>query len=93
MVLNTLVYIALIIIVIIIIVVLLRFLFNAIFILPVTLEHDYIIKSVYAQSDQYTENQSATTEGFPLTNITNASSSIEDAKNMSVIDGTMNETQ
>lgn len=48
MVLNTLVYIALVIIVIIIIVVLLRFLFNALFVMPVTLEHDYIIK--YATS-------------------------------------------
>jgi hypothetical protein len=48
MVLSTLVYIALIIIVIIIIVVLLRFLFNAIFILPVTLEHDLVVK--YATS-------------------------------------------
>lgn len=42
MVLNTLVYIALVIIVIIVIVVLLRYLFAAIFILPVTLEHDVI---------------------------------------------------
>jgi len=48
MVLSTLVYIALVIIVIIVIVVLLRFLFNAIFILPVTLEHDLIVK--YASS-------------------------------------------
>ena len=93
MVLSTLVYIALIIIVIIIIVVLLRFLFNVLFILPVALEHDYMIKLVYAQSEQYTGNQSATTEGFPLINTTNASSSVEDAKNMSVIDGTMNQTQ
>ena len=93
MVLSTLVYIALIIIVIIIIVVLLRFLFNVLFILPVTLEHDYSIKSAYAQSEQYTQNQSATTEGFPLTNLTNASSSMEDAKNTSVIDGTINQTQ
>ena len=81
MVLSTLVYIALIIIVIIIIVVLLRFLFNVLFILPVTLENDYPIKLVYAQ------------EGFFLTNKTNASSSVEDAKNMSVIEGTMNQTQ
>lgn len=44
MVLSTLVYIALIIIVIIIIVVLLRFLFNAILILPVTLEHDLVVR-------------------------------------------------
>ena len=43
MVLNTLVYIALVIIVIIVIVVLLRFLFSAIFIMPVTLEHDYLV--------------------------------------------------
>jgi hypothetical protein len=93
MVLSTLVYIALIIIVIIIIVVLLRFLFNVIFILPVTLEHDHLNKLVYAQSEQYRENQSATTRGFPLTNITNASSSMEDAKNMSVIEGTMNRSQ
>jgi len=42
MVLSTLVYIALVIIVIIIIVVLLRFLFNALFIMPVTSEHDII---------------------------------------------------
>jgi hypothetical protein len=48
MVLSTLVYIALIIIVIIVIVVLLRFLFNAIFIMPVTLEHEYIMR--YATS-------------------------------------------
>ena len=44
MVLNSLVYIALVIIVIIVIVLLLRFLFSAIFIMPVTLEHDYVIK-------------------------------------------------
>ena len=81
MVLSTLVYIAIIIIVIIIIVLALRFLFSAIFILPVTLEHDYPIKFVYAQ------------EGAPLANTTNASSSVEDAKNMSVIEGTMNQTQ
>jgi hypothetical protein len=48
MVLSTLVYIALVIIVIIVIVVLLRFLFNAIFIMPVTLEHEYIMR--YATS-------------------------------------------
>ena len=48
MVLSTLVYIALIIIVIIIIVVLLRFLFNAILVMPVTLEHEYILR--YATS-------------------------------------------
>jgi hypothetical protein len=48
MVLSTLIYIALIIIVIIVIVVLLRFLFNALFVMPVTLEHEYIIK--YATS-------------------------------------------
>jgi len=42
MVLNTLVYIAIIIIVIIIIVLALRFLFSAIFILPVTFEHNLI---------------------------------------------------
>jgi hypothetical protein len=48
MVLNTLIYIAVIIIVIIIIVVLLRFLFNALFVMPVTLEHEYVIK--YATS-------------------------------------------
>jgi hypothetical protein len=46
MVLSTLVYIAIIIIVIIIIVLALRFLFSAIFILPVTFEHD-IIKHVF----------------------------------------------
>ena len=93
MVLSTLVYIALIIIVIIIIVVLLRFLFNVLLILPVTLEHDYLIKLVYAQSEQYTENQSVATEGFPLVNTTNASSPADGAKNMSVIDGMMNQTQ
>ena len=48
MVLSTLIYIALVIIVIIIIVILLRFLFNALFVMPVTLEHEYIIK--YATS-------------------------------------------
>lgn len=48
MVLSTLVYIALVIIVIIIIVILLRFLFNALFVMPVTLEHEYVIK--YATS-------------------------------------------
>jgi amino acid transporter len=48
MVLSTLVYIALIIIVIIVIVVLLRFLFNALFVMPVTLEHESIIR--YATS-------------------------------------------
>ena len=94
MVLSTLVYIALIIIVIIIIVVLLRFLFNVLLILPVTLEHDYLIKLVYAQSaEQYTGNQSVATEGFPLINTTNASSPVDGAKNLSVIDGMMNQTQ
>lgn len=44
MVLNTLIYIAIIIIVIIIIVVLLRFLFNVLFVVPVTLEHEYLMK-------------------------------------------------
>jgi hypothetical protein len=48
MVLSTLVYIALVIIVIIVIVILLRFLFNALFVMPVTLEHEYVIK--YATS-------------------------------------------
>ena len=48
MVLNTLIYIALIIIVIIVIVVLLRFLFNALFVMPMTLEHEFVIK--YATS-------------------------------------------
>ena len=47
MVLNSLVYIALVIIVIIVIVLLLRFLFSAIFIMPVTLEHDYVIKYAF----------------------------------------------
>lgn len=42
MVLNTLLYIVLVIIVIIIIVLALRFLFSAIFIMPVTSEHEYI---------------------------------------------------
>ena len=44
MVLSSLVYIALVIIVIIVIVVSLRFLFNAVFILPVTFEHDLVVK-------------------------------------------------
>lgn len=44
MVLNSLIYIAAVIIVIIIIVLALRFLFSAIFIMPVSLEHDYIMK-------------------------------------------------
>ena len=48
MVLSTLIYIALVIIVIIIIVVLPRFLFNALFVMPVTLEHEYVLK--YATS-------------------------------------------
>ena len=43
-VLNTLVYIAIVIIVIIIIVVLLRFLFNVLFLMPVTSEQEYFIK-------------------------------------------------
>jgi hypothetical protein len=47
MVLSSLVYIALVIIVIIVIVVLLRYLFNVLFIVPVTLEHDYLIKNVF----------------------------------------------
>jgi len=46
MVLNTLVYIALVILVIIVIVVLLRYLFSAIFIMPVTLEHESFVKYV-----------------------------------------------
>jgi len=50
MVLSTLVYIV-IIIVIIIIVLALRFLFSAIFILPVTLEHDYLIKLFISNSN------------------------------------------
>ena len=93
MVLSTLVYIAIIIIIIIIIVLSLCFLFSAIFILPVTLEHDYPIELAYAQSDQYIENHSVTTEGFPLINTTNANSSVENANNMSVIKGTMNRTK
>jgi hypothetical protein len=44
MVLNTLVYIAAIIIVLIVIVVLLKFLFNVLFIMPVTFEEDYFLK-------------------------------------------------
>lgn len=48
MVLNTLVYIALVIIVIIVIVILLRFLFNVLFVMPVTLDHDFFVK--YAAS-------------------------------------------
>ena len=48
MVLSSLVYIALVIIVIIVIVVSLRFLFNTLFVMPVTLEHEYLVK--YATS-------------------------------------------
>ena len=44
MVLNSLVYIALVIIVIIVIILLLRFLFSAIFIMPITLENDFVIQ-------------------------------------------------
>jgi hypothetical protein len=50
MVLNTLVYIALVIIVIIVIVVLLRFLFNVLFVVPVTFEYENFVNhavSVY----------------------------------------------
>jgi hypothetical protein len=43
MVLNTLIYIALVIIVIIVIVVLLKFLFNVLFIVPVTFEHENFV--------------------------------------------------
>ena len=52
MVLNTLIYVALVIIVIIVIVVLLRFLFNVLFIIPVTSEHDLIkyAASIYLPS-------------------------------------------
>ena len=46
MVLNTLVYVALVIVVIIVIVVSLRFLLNAVFILPVTVEHESLIKYI-----------------------------------------------
>lgn len=42
MVLNTLLYIVLVIIVIIVIVILLRFLFNVLFVAPVTIEHDVL---------------------------------------------------
>jgi hypothetical protein len=45
MVLNTLVYIALVIIVIIVIVVLLRFLFNVLLIAPITFDPDYFVKN------------------------------------------------
>ena len=48
MVLNTLVYVALVIIVLIVVVVLLKELFNVLLIMPVTLEHDSLIK--YAAS-------------------------------------------
>ena len=44
MVLNTLIYVALVIIVIIVIVVLLKFLFNVLLVMPVTIEHDYIVR-------------------------------------------------
>jgi len=47
MVLNTLIYIALVIIVIIVIIVLLRFLFSAIFIMPITMEHDLVVKYAF----------------------------------------------
>ena len=46
MVLNSLVYVALVIAVIIVIVVSLKFLLNAVFILPVTLEHESLIKHI-----------------------------------------------
>jgi len=46
MVLNTLVYVALVIVVIIVIVVSLRFLLNAVFILPVTVEHESLIEYI-----------------------------------------------
>jgi hypothetical protein len=46
MVLNTLVYVALVIVVIIVIVVSLRFLLNAVFILPVMVEHESLIKYI-----------------------------------------------
>jgi hypothetical protein len=46
MVLNSLVYVALVIVVIIVIVLSLKFLMNAVFILPVTLEHESLIKYV-----------------------------------------------
>jgi hypothetical protein len=46
MVLNSLVYVALVIVVIIVIVLSLKFLLNAVFILPVTLEHESLIKYV-----------------------------------------------
>jgi hypothetical protein len=42
MVLNTLIYVALVIIVIIVIVVLLKFLFNLLFVAPVTMDHDVL---------------------------------------------------
>jgi hypothetical protein len=48
MVLNSLVYIALVIIVIIVIVLLLRFLFSAIFIMPITLENDFVKQYAFA---------------------------------------------
>jgi hypothetical protein len=44
MVLSTLLYVVVAIVVIIIIVLLLKFLFSAIFIMPVTLEYDYVIQ-------------------------------------------------
>ena len=53
MVLNTLIYIALVIIVIIVIMILLRFLFNILLIMPVMLEHEYLVKyatSIYLPS-------------------------------------------
>ena len=51
MVLNTLIYIALVIIVIIVIVVLLRFLFGVLFIIPTSIDHDVnMLKDISVQS-------------------------------------------
>ena len=53
MVLNSLIYVALVIIVLIVIVVSLRFLFNVLLVMPVTLDHEYVVKyaaSIYLPS-------------------------------------------
>lgn len=46
MVLNTLIYVALVIIVIIVIVVLLKFLFNVLFVAPITIDHDVLTQYI-----------------------------------------------
>jgi uncharacterized protein YoxC len=57
MVLNTLIYIALVIIVIIVIVVLLRFLFGVLFIVPTSIDHDAnMLKDILSQATGNTVN-------------------------------------